>query len=586
MDLMMNSYGPMKTCILLILIALPLSVFSLGSFRLTILHTAEFRSRYGQVDAKGDECTRAEIARGECFGGISRLAGAIEEIRAEGGNVILLDGGNQFEATSWFAEYREKISVHFMNRTRYDAMALGYKEFDLTPDGIVDYIKQLPFPLLSSNIDATEEPDLEKELVSSAVVNVGGANIGVVGYTYGEGTVNADIGSIKFTDALEAMEEEIIKLQKMGVNKIIILGTGSLTMSKRVAVRVPGVDVVVGGSQGSFLYNGNPPSTEVPEGPYPETEVSGETDQTVLIAQTTGYGKYLGRLDVTFDMFGNLKDWSGNPILLGKTAPEDPGTAEDIREWERAFRGEPLHLGKSQVLLDGNRESCRLMECSIGNLVTDAMVMGSMTPATNEKWTEASVALINAGSIRASMQVGSIHTDDMGRVLPYENTVDMMTLQGQHIIEALEHSVANYDAKRPHGRFLQVSGLRVIVDINQPKGQRVLRVYVLCSQCLVPRYVPLEVDEIYKVLVPNFLARGGDGYKMISENKMDYTQGLSIKDAVRVYVKEHSPLIHHLEGRIRFQNDNKGKDKSSTSNDKSLCADEADVYPPFLNVKS
>ena len=84
----------------------------------------------------------------------------------------------------------------------------------------------------------------------------------------------------------------------------------------------------------------------------------------------------------------------------------DPRTVEDIKEWERAFRGDPLQLGKSQVLLDGNEGSCRLMECSIGNLVTDAMVMGSMTPATDDKWTEAPIALVNAGSIRASMPVG------------------------------------------------------------------------------------------------------------------------------------------------------------------------------------
>lgn len=53
---------------------------------------------------------------------------------------------------------------------------------------------------------------------------------------------------------------------------------------------------------------------------------------------------------------------------------------------------------------------------------------------------------------------GNIFTDDMGRILPYESTVDMMSLRGQHIIEALEHAVANYDMDRLHGRFLQVSG--------------------------------------------------------------------------------------------------------------------------------
>ncbi len=68
---------------------------------------------------------------------------------------------------------------------------------------------------------------------------------------------------------------------------------------------------------------GDPPSIEAVTGPYPETEISAsDSSQTVVIAHAPGYGKYLGRLDLTFDMFGNLKDWNGNPILLGKTAPE------------------------------------------------------------------------------------------------------------------------------------------------------------------------------------------------------------------------------------------------------------------------
>ena len=62
------------------------------------------------------------MERGECFGGIARLVSKVKEIRAEGGNVILLDSGNQFEATPWFAAYRESAAVHFMNITGYDAM--------------------------------------------------------------------------------------------------------------------------------------------------------------------------------------------------------------------------------------------------------------------------------------------------------------------------------------------------------------------------------------------------------------------------------------------------------------------------------
>ena len=70
-----------------------------------------------------------------------------------------------------------------------------------------------------------------------------------------------------------------------------------------------------------YSYLGDPPSSNPVSGPYPEVILAGR-GRNALVAQTVGFGKYLGRLDVTFDMMGHLKDWTGNPILLDKTSPE------------------------------------------------------------------------------------------------------------------------------------------------------------------------------------------------------------------------------------------------------------------------
>lgn len=581
-----------------------------GLFRLIILHTGDFRSRYGQVDASGAECTRGQVERGECFGGIARLVSKVKEIRAEGGNVILLDSGNQFEATPWFAAYRESAAVHFMNITGYDAMAIGYREFDINPSGVARFIQHLPFPVISSNIDAGDEPELQSVLSGSAVINLDGENVGVVGYTYGDGAMNTNIGELQFTDELESVSREVQKLKLRGVNKIVVLGSSSLNFNRFIATQVDGVDVVIGSGTRTFLYNGEPPSIETATGPYPVPVVTAR-DNSAVVAQIIGRGKYLGRLDVSFDRNGNIKDVSGNPILLGKTVTEDPATKADVEEWEFGFRGLPGSLGKSGVLLEGTREACRTMECPLGNVIADAMVMASMTPATNKKWTDATIAIVNAGAIRGTIPIGNIYTDDMSRVLPYRSTADMLSLQGQYIKEALEHAVADYNPNELQGGFLQVSGLRVVYDLSKSSGDRVQRLYALCSECLVPRYVPLDVDEIYKVVVPNFIANGGDGYRMISDNKMDHTTGLALKDALRVYIKEHSPVVTPLEGRIRFisstedysntkaspHSDEPPSDSSPGSRWRELlrpavvnlrrsCMDDADVYPPHMSTNN
>lgn len=66
---------------------------------------------------------------------------------------------------------------------------------------------------------------------------------------------------------------------------------------------------------------GSPPSTEVPEGPYPFMVTSDEGRQ-VPVVQAFAFGKYLGFLKVTFDDDGEVVKVSGNPILLDSSIPQ------------------------------------------------------------------------------------------------------------------------------------------------------------------------------------------------------------------------------------------------------------------------
>lgn len=46
-------------------------------------------------------------------------------------------------------------------------------------------------------------------------------------------------------------------------------------------------------------------------------------------------------------------------------------------------------------------------------------------------------------------------------VAPFGNMVDIISLRGRYLLEALEHSVASYDIVDPPGRFLQFSGMLI-----------------------------------------------------------------------------------------------------------------------------
>ncbi|XP_033121084.1 5'-nucleotidase-like, partial [Anneissia japonica] len=114
---------------------------------------------------------------------------------------------------------------------------------------------------------------------------------------------------------------------------------------------------------------------------------------------------------------------------------------------------------------------------------------------------------------------------DLNMVLPFGNTVDIVEIKGKYIREALEFSVYKYGTDYMGGEFLQMTGLHVTYDVTKQPGSRVVYVEAVCTECTVPEYKPLVDDEIYNIIVSDYIANGGDGYSMISDNKLSYVTG-------------------------------------------------------------
>ena len=53
---------------------------------------------------------------------------------------------------------------------------------------------------------------------------------------------------------------------------------------------------------------------------YP-TVITRRDGRLVPVVQAYAFGKYLGRLDVTFDRNGHAVSWNGNPIILDNSVP-------------------------------------------------------------------------------------------------------------------------------------------------------------------------------------------------------------------------------------------------------------------------
>jgi 5'-nucleotidase len=80
--------------------------------------------------------------------------------------------------------------------------------------------------------------------------------------------------------------------------------------------------------------------------------------------------------------------------------------------------------------------------------------------------------------------------------------------------ELLSVFMSNYN-------YLSIPGLRVEYDVNKPNGNRVVKALARCGECRVPKYEPVEPNKSYNVIMPAFIANGGDGYTVLKKNNKE-----------------------------------------------------------------
>lgn len=445
--------------------------------------------------------------------------------------------------------------------------SLGNHEFDNGVSGLTPFIKNLTCPVLCANLILSKVPELAQEtnLKKSVVLDVAGRKVGVVGYLTPDTKVLAVPNDVEYRDEIEALREEVKQLQSQGIDIIIAVGHSGYLKDLEIAKKVPGLDLVIGGHTNTFLWNGTSPDSEQSVGAYP-TYVTQASGRRVPVVQAYAYTKYLGKLHMVFDSDGELISADGVPIILDQTIPQD----EDVLQIINKYRGNILNiteevLGYTSVILDST--NCQSDECNIGNLITDAMVFKYASEYTGEHWTDAPIAIIQGGGIRSSIAHAKMPTNitkgDLLEVMPFEGRAVTVTVNGSILLEMIEHAVANYNLVEQSGEFLQYSGIKVTYDLSKPSGSRIVSAEARCWACSLPKFSKILNKDIYKVIMPNFVAIGGDGFSMfkgLPTRTLEYNELI----CTEYYVTHHSPIYPQIEGRITLLTGNRRSSSCTT----------------------
>jgi len=459
---------------------------------------------------------------------VARRATLVKKVRDEVGSnrLLMFDSGDVFMGTPYFTLMKGQADLEFMNMLGYDAMTLGNHEFDnyeKTPQYLNDFIAKAGFPIVCSNIDFSKVAELRGKTAPYLIIEKNGQKFGVIGLLTEDTAEIADPGkNISIGDHVAAARQSVSLLQSKGVDKIIALTHIGWDYDTELAKQVSGIDLIIGGH-----------SHTLPE-VYPTVVANKEP---TLVVQAEAYGKYLGRLDLTFDERGVIVKQAGSLAVI-KDAAEDPEYAAVLAKYKAPIdQLQKTMVGKTLVDLDAERTDIRTQETNFGNLVADAM----LAKASGVK---AQMAIVNGGSIRTTIPAGDISLGQLQTAIPFNNDMVVFDLSGEDLVSALENGVSRVEDVE--GRFPQVAGMRFTWSFGDEPGSRIRSVEVITGD----GYQPLDRSASYRIVTNRYMQEGGDGYSVFQKGANVEYPGFVDYDVVREYIERNSPVSPKIEGRI------------------------------------
>jgi 5'-nucleotidase len=520
-------------------------------------------------------------------GGAAVFAGYLARLRADNpGGVLLLDAGDLFQGTlaSNLTEGAAVIDVY--NHLGYAAAALGNHEFDYGPVGpravpgpgedpfgaLTARIRQARFPLLTVNVREAASGQRPAWLGNDGtlLVTLQGVKVGVVGLTTPTTpriSNPALVSTLRFDDMVPATLEAVKGLRAQGAEVVVgIAHAGGKCADLSNPRDTSSCDRADGEIYG--LVEALPPGTL-------DAVFAGHTHQAmghffgnVPVLSTSGLGRSFGVVELFVDPVTHevlperTRLQAAIPVCAQVDATSgscDPRKLKDagasVRLVPATFLGAPVvpdpavealvTPALARVEEEQRRPLGITVTSPLGRDYEGESALGNVLADGLREMEKADVALLNSGGLRANLRAGAITYGDLYEVLPFDNTVAIVTVTGEELRRLL---VAAYGTGS--GVFQQ-SGLKV--KLARCAGPERLRDVTLANG------KPLDSKRQYRVVLPDFLARGAAGLgavlSQLPAERIDLGVGreLILRDALASFWKTRgTPISAPATGRISF----------------------------------
>ncbi len=502
--------------------------------------------------------TKSDIGGADWFGGWMNAVRA--DAKQKGGEVVILDAGDEFQGTLISNEFRGRSVTDVYNAVGVTASAVGNHEFDFGIPVLKERIAQARYPILAANIflkGTRNRPDWARP---SVIVDRGGIQIGIIGLATKEtATVTnpVNVADLDFADGGPIAAQEADALRARGATVVLIAAHAGPyppdSEIQHIAESVKGkVDAIVSGHHHTAI---GPPPLIVANIPIVQSGAKLQNFSTIeLTLDAQNHVKSFAVNDGATPKPGGpqaiLHSFNGAPAQFrGLEVQPDAKVATILRDYDGQVRKlRETRIGETALeLRKGGKDDL------LANLVTDAMRSGAGGGL------KAQFAFQNSGGLRVTeIPAGPITFGQIFDLIPFDNQQMLVTLPANQVRNALEGVL--HAGKGP----LRVSGLRYTIDWDKfqakdlkdaPPGAIVTQVIddntgnLLCEtkSCTQAECQSVCAQGTYTVAVTDFLANGGDGLYMLKDAPRQVGSVLA-RDIVVAYVKEHQPLTEQLLG--------------------------------------
>lgn len=442
----------------------------------------------GQNDAERGLGRAGQTTR---VGGVARIASVLDAERAHADVSVTLDAGDVVEGTAVYPLFGGIPEWRIEDALGVDAVAVGNHDLSAGPARLGELRAYAPHTaLLAANLGAPS-PAL---FTSSALVERGGVRLRVIGLGHSP-------------DAAPDVADCAARVQRVvdaaGADVVVVLSHLGSDLDERLVPLTTGIDVVLGGHTHDVLV---PPALVHDCGASLAARRSCRP-RPVPVVHSGAYGRYVGKVALALstdpaDAESRLRD-QGGPNGAARRAtvadvhatlvPVAENTEEraDVLELLEPYRRAMDQAGLSRPVAFApkaiSRTAPRGGDSALGNAVTQAM----------RAVASADVALLNGTGIRDDLPAGVLTTEDVFRVLPFDDRLIVVEVTGRALRDAFERIRVDSCA-RDRTSQVQLDGATLSLSCGSHAA----------ADLRVGGH-PLELETTYRVATASFLTASG-----------------------------------------------------------------------------